>query len=72
LSLAEINDFLDVHDAGDLPCEHIKVKLEDKLIEIDKQIRELLIFKGELEKLLSGWESIPKNLEATICPIIEA
>ncbi|MBW4667561.1 MAG: MerR family DNA-binding transcriptional regulator [Cyanomargarita calcarea GSE-NOS-MK-12-04C] len=27
LSLLEIKEFLDVHDQGDLPCEHIKVKL---------------------------------------------
>jgi DNA-binding transcriptional MerR regulator len=28
LSLLEIKEFLEVHDQGDLPCDHIKVKLQ--------------------------------------------
>ena len=71
LSLLEIKEFLDVHDQGDLPCEHIKAKLQDKVAVIDKQIRELIIFKQELEELISGWEAVTENLEDTICPIIE-
>jgi MerR family transcriptional regulator, copper efflux regulator len=71
LSLLEIKEFLDVHDQGDLPCEHIKVKLQDKVAVIDKQIRELIIFKQELEELISGWEAVTENSEDTICPIIE-
>ncbi|KAB8314933.1 heavy metal-responsive transcriptional regulator [Tolypothrix campylonemoides VB511288] len=71
LTLSEIKEFLNVHDQGDLPCEHIKVKLQDKLVDIDKQIRQLLILKQELEGLLSGWQTIPETSEETICPIIE-
>ena len=33
----EIKEFLEVHDQGDLPCEHIKVKLEDKLCQIEHE-----------------------------------
>lgn len=71
LSLSEIKDFLDVHDGGELPCEHIKAKLQDKLTTIDEQIRQLFILKQELTGLLSGWEVIPENPQETICPIIE-
>ena len=71
LTLSEIKEFLNVHDQGDLPCEHIKVKLQDKLVDIDKQIQQLVILKQELEGLLSGWETIPETSEETICPIIE-
>lgn len=71
LTLSEIKEFLNVHDQGDLPCEHIKVKLQDKLVDIDQQIRQLVILKQELEGLLSGWETIPETSEETICPIIE-
>jgi len=70
LSLSEIKEFLNVHDQGNLPCKHIKAKLENKLLSIDKQIQELLIFKQELEGLISGWETIPEKSEETICPII--
>jgi DNA-binding transcriptional MerR regulator len=71
LSLSEIKEFLNVHDQGGLPCEDIKVKLQDKLVDIDKQIRQLVILKQELEGLLSGWQTIPETSEETICPIIE-
>ncbi|MGH1397075.1 MAG: heavy metal-responsive transcriptional regulator [Trichormus sp.] len=71
LTLAEIKEFLQVHDAGKLPCEHIKIKLEEKVKDIDEQIRQLLILKQELEGLLSGWEIKPDNAQTTICPIIE-
>jgi MerR family transcriptional regulator, copper efflux regulator len=71
LSLLEIKNFLSVHDQGDLPCDHIKEKLQDKVVVIDKQIQELLIFKQELQGILSGWKAVTKNTEQTICPIIE-
>jgi MerR family transcriptional regulator, copper efflux regulator len=71
LSLLEIKEFLEVHDQGDLPCDHIKVKLEDKLSQIEQQIQQLQVLKQELNGLLSGWEAIPEHPEETICPIIE-
>jgi len=71
LSLAEIKDFLDIHDRGELPCEHVQVKLSDKISQIEQQIQQLQILKLELKGLLSGWETIPENSEETIYPIIE-
>ena len=71
LSLAEIKDFLDIHDRGELPCDRVKIKLEDKILQIERQIQQLQILKLELKGLLSGWETIPENPEETICPIIE-
>lgn len=71
LTLLEIKEFLDVHDQGDLPCDHIKVRLTDKLDEIEQQIQQLAILKQELAGLLSGWQVRPDVAEKTICPIIE-
>lgn len=71
LSLTEIKQFLEVHDQGDLPCEQIKVKLEDKLSQIEQHIQQLQILKQELNGILSGWETTPEHPEDTICPIIE-
>ena len=71
LTLSEIKEFLNVHDGGELPCVHIKAKLQDKIIAIDEQIKQLLILRQELSGLVSGWETIPENPEQTICPIIE-
>ncbi|HEY9849096.1 MAG TPA: heavy metal-responsive transcriptional regulator [Leptolyngbyaceae cyanobacterium] len=72
LSLLEIKEFLEVHEKGDLPCDHIKVKLEDKVAAIEQQIRDLQILKQELEGLLSGWTTIPQHPKETICPIIQS
>lgn len=71
LTLSEIKEFLAVHDQGNLPCDRIKVKLNDKIDEINYQIQQLQVLKLELVGLLSGWETMPEIPEATICPIIE-
>jgi DNA-binding transcriptional MerR regulator len=71
LSLSQIKEFLDVHDGGNLPCEHIEAKLQDKVAAIDEQIQQLLILREELSGLLSGWKMISENSVQTICPIIE-
>lgn len=71
LSLSEIKEFLDVHDQGELPCDHIEINLKDKIVGIARQIEQLQILKLELEGLLSGWETVPEIPKNTICPIIE-
>lgn len=70
LTLAEIKEFLDVHDRGDLPCDHVRVKLQDKIAEIDRQILQLQILKSELNELLTD-SVTSENSNATICPIIQ-
>jgi len=71
LSLAEIKEFLDIRDRGELPCDRVKVKLREKIVEIEQQIKRLQLLKLELEGLLEGEQQIPETLEKTICPIIE-
>lgn len=71
LSLQEISEFLAVYDQGQLPCGDIKEKLEDKLLQIDAQVQQLLTLRAELNGLLSGWEDFPEEQDGTICPIIQ-
>ena len=71
LTLAEIKEFLAVHDQGQLPCAQIQAKLEDKLVEIERQIQQLDRLKQELSGLLAAWHSTAEPLSETICPIIE-
>lgn len=71
LSLSEIKEFLDIHDLGYLPCEHIKTRLQTKITAIDEQIQQLLTLKLDLKRLILNWEEMPKTLEKKICPIIE-
>ena len=71
LSLLEIKEVLDVRDRDELPCDRVKIKLADKLSEIDEQIQQLFLLKLELEDLLSSQDARLENYHETICPIIE-
>lgn len=71
LTLLEIRELLLVHDRGNLPCEHIKTKLQDKVNDIEQQIQQLLILKLELEGLLSGSSTLLEKVDSVICPLIE-
>lgn len=70
MSLSDIREFLEVHDQGDLPCTHVQEKLNEKLMEIDRQIQQLQLLKQEIKSLL-GIPISPEDSIATICPIIE-
>ncbi|MEA5517164.1 heavy metal-responsive transcriptional regulator [Nodularia sp. UHCC 0506] len=71
LSLEEIRDILQVYDKGKPPCGEIKEKLEEKLLQIDSQITQLLTLRTEIRKLLEGWNNETGQQEDTICPIIQ-
>jgi MerR family copper efflux transcriptional regulator len=71
LSLEEIRDILQVYDQGQPPCGDIKDKLEEKLLQIDHQIKQLFTLRSEIGELLSGWKNTHGKQEDTICPIIQ-
>ncbi|MBW4651788.1 MAG: heavy metal-responsive transcriptional regulator [Kaiparowitsia implicata GSE-PSE-MK54-09C] len=71
LSLAEIREFLMIHDQGELPCDQVKACLKDKLEDIDQQIKDLQLLKHQLQQLLSKKSNLLNGMDATICPIIE-
>lgn len=77
LSLQEIGEILMVHDGGDLPCGVVKQQLQEKLIEINAQIDELITLRAELQGILSGWQDFSAQTSAqhenqpTICPNLQ-
>ncbi|AVH72438.1 heavy metal-responsive transcriptional regulator [Nostoc sp. 'Lobaria pulmonaria (5183) cyanobiont'] len=71
LSLEEIGNILQVYDQGQTPCGEIKEKLVDKVLQIDRQIDQLLTLRSEIKGLLSGWKNISDHHEKIICPIIQ-
>lgn len=71
LSLEEIGNILQVYDQGQAPCGEIKEKLENKLLQIDHQIDQLLTLRSEIDGLLSGWKNNGRQDKDTICPIIQ-
>ncbi|HEY9691010.1 MAG TPA: heavy metal-responsive transcriptional regulator [Oculatellaceae cyanobacterium] len=73
LSLNEIQEILNIHDSGKLPCGAVKEHLEAKVEAIAKQIESLEILQADLQGLLSGWEEQPPDhlIAHTICPNIQ-
>ncbi|TVQ63024.1 MAG: heavy metal-responsive transcriptional regulator [Spirulina sp. DLM2.Bin59] len=73
LTLQEIQELLNIHDGGDLPCGAIKARLEAKLADIQSQIAALAILQAELEGILSAWQDQPPAhlIEQTICPNLQ-
>lgn len=71
LSLQEIGNILQVYDNGKPPCDQIQQKLEDKILQIEKQIEDLRELQGELKQLLSGWKNLSSKPEDMICPNIQ-
>jgi MerR family transcriptional regulator, copper efflux regulator len=74
LSLTEIRDILEIHDQGTLPCGQAKHYLEDKLADIETQIRHLELLRNEVKGVLSGWQDpvIMQYETETICPNLSA
>lgn len=73
LSLQDIQELLNVHDRGCLPCGAVKARLDAKLQDIQAQIAALAILQAELEGILSGWQDQPPAhlINQTICPNLQ-
>lgn len=71
LSLQEIGECLAIYDLGDLPCGDIQQKLEQQVREIDRQVAELMLLRGELTDILQGWSISPQKPTGAICPILK-
>jgi DNA-binding transcriptional MerR regulator len=73
LSLNEVQQILEVHDQGHLPCGEVKQHLEAKVSDINQQIEALLTLKSELQGILSGWQDhpSPEQVQHTICPNLQ-
>jgi DNA-binding transcriptional MerR regulator len=71
-SLEEVGDILTVHERGDVPCGFVQRLLQDKIEQLERQIAEMMAFKGELEAYRDRWaETQPRPQPGDICPLIE-
>lgn len=72
MSLEEIRGILEVRDRGELPCHDVKHKLEDKITQIDQQIKALQHLQTQIKFLLDGADPILEvPPDDRICPIIQ-
>jgi DNA-binding transcriptional MerR regulator len=71
-SLDEIRQILDVRNRGELPCPFVQDLLNHKIGQLEAQIKQMMMFKVELEGYRDRWTSLA-NLhqnDLDICPLI--
>lgn len=67
-SLDEIREILRLHDGGQEPCQQVKAWLDEKIRDIEAQIRALADLRSELVALRS---QPPVASDSACCPILE-
>ncbi|MCM8748254.1 heavy metal-responsive transcriptional regulator [Thermomicrobiaceae bacterium CFH 74404] len=72
LPLDAIRDILALHSAGSRPCCRVRELAEQRLAEIDRQIRELQRLRSELAALVERAARTPQSEAGDgVCPAIE-
>ncbi|MEL6489703.1 MAG: heavy metal-responsive transcriptional regulator [Cyanobacteria bacterium J06621_3] len=71
-SLEEIGEILHIHRQGNVPCQRVQSILQEKIDQLEAQIRDMSSFKQGLERYRDSWTMANTPLEAgNICPLIE-
>lgn len=56
LTLAEIKDIITIRQGGQPPCTHVHRLLQDKAVELDRKLRDLLDVRRRIRRSLSAWK----------------
>jgi DNA-binding transcriptional MerR regulator len=51
LTLAQIRQILDIRDAGEAPCEHVRTLLDTRLADLEQQINQLIALRDSIIQL---------------------
>jgi DNA-binding transcriptional MerR regulator len=71
-TLKEIKQILDVRDRGETPCNLVQDLLDNKIEQLEIQIKKMSLFQQELQKYRVSW-SDNSNLQSDlqeVCPLI--
>ena len=73
-TLEEIKQILDVRDRGEKPCSLVQKLLDNKIEQLEIQIKQMTLFKGELEEYRTIWKNHPslKSQPQEVCPLISS
>jgi DNA-binding transcriptional MerR regulator len=72
-SLSEIEQILNLADAGTSPCLKVKDLLDRKIDEIDRQIHQLQDFRADLKGYRDRWasEELSQSHDPKICRLLD-
>ena len=73
-TLEEIKTILDVRDRGEKPCNLVQSLLDNKIEQLEIQIKKMILFKQELEEYRTSWinNPNPKSDSQEVCPLISS
>jgi len=71
-SLEEIKEILGLAKRGTSPCGTVQRALAEKLLEVDRRLKELRSFRAELARLIKNAPKLSEHeAEAQVCSIVE-
>ena len=73
-TLGEIKQILDVRDRGEKPCNLVQSLLNNKIEQLEIQIKQMTLFKAELEEYRNVWTNNPhpESKSQEVCPLISS
>lgn len=73
-TLTDIGEFLKARDANKLPCQKVLDSFDQKIIDIDRRIADLLALRETISRIRKDGEALPPNKkcdEQCVCYLIE-
>jgi DNA-binding transcriptional MerR regulator len=70
LTLTEIKDVIAIRQGGRPPCTHVHRLLQDKAVELDRKLKDLIEVRRRIRQSLRAWNKAPSR-RAPVCPHIE-
>ncbi len=73
-TLEEIKQILNVRDRGEKPCSLVQGLLDNKIEQLQIQIKQMTLFKAELEEYRTAWinNPNPESNSQEVCPLISS
>ncbi|MDJ0682420.1 MAG: heavy metal-responsive transcriptional regulator [Xenococcaceae cyanobacterium MO_167.B52] len=73
-TLEEIKTILDVRERGEKPCSLVQGLLDNKIEQLEIQIKKMSLFKQELEEYRTSWinNPNPESDSQEVCPLISS
>jgi DNA-binding transcriptional MerR regulator len=70
LTLAEIKDIIAIRQGGRPPCTHVHRLLQDKAVELDRKLEDLLDVRRRIRRSLTAWDT-SRVRTSVVCAHIE-
>jgi DNA-binding transcriptional MerR regulator len=73
-TLTDISEFLEARDAGTLPCKRVLDSFDQRILDIDKRIADLLALRETISRIRTGGAALPADKkcdEQCVCYLIE-